>query len=562
MPPTRSVHVAAPPAHSILEQATWSVLRRIGLALTPEDNDFVHDLIPFVIDPEFLHRIPPLESLPSRNSVCMPVDGIRYQNVALDPVPVLSSVLAALLVAQENDVDVQFVDGQNVYGANVFERHEGRRLLRRAIGFLHDEMAADGTAFDIIAFESDGFLIARRRVPGAAPLEDKVRRIIARMTGAEVQAEEWPAIRDRLATFFVRAHGTVLAPAAVCQESKHDLELLLTQREIEARGTLEERRARLQGRSEGLSSLLEAIARRPVHDQEIVIALVEYRMYDPVLQTVTERLDERTCRVTAFRAPGELLARVRHRSIVCFHVEVMSLLKSINEHPLGGYLAGNEALRAIYVLLATTLQRVLRTSGVEHEYDIYTLRRWGDFYVALDRDVVDACDIRGAIEDAFAMARYIVIEKRETNAETPYAATLLATAPAAAPSRIVVPLIPVVSRDAELSDDLLSMPIEQPGHHKRSAIDKRLYSTTVPDLDVAFLADWTLNACDPNRGIPRLVDLLQASDDDVQELSQHYERYVNRRGKTQSRIRREDRVIRSFRIRLKQLIVQASGSAS
>ncbi len=562
MPPTRSVHVAAPPADRILEHTTWRVLRRVGLDLTPEDSDLVRELIPFVIDPEFLYTIPPLESLPPRDRVGMPFDAIRYQNLPLDPVPVLTSALAPLLVSQEADIDAQFVDGQNVYGANRFERHEGRRLLRRAVGFLHDEMSADGAAFDIIAFESDGFLIARRRVPGAVPLEEVVRRIIARMTGAEVDAAEWPPIRDRLATFFVRAHGAVLAPAAVFQESKHDLDFLLTQREIQARGTLEERRGRLQGRADGLSSLLAQIARRPAREQEIVLALVEYRMYDPVLQGVTERLDERTYRVTAFRSPAELLARVRHRSIVCFHVEVVSLLKSINEHPLGGYLAGNEALRAIYALLATTIQRALRTSGVVHRYDIYTVRRWGDFYVTLDRDVVEACDIRGAIEDAFAFARYVVIEKREPNVETPYAATLVTAAPSAAPSRIVMPLIPVVTRGATLSDDLLSMPIEQPGHHKRSAIDKRLDSTTTPDLDVSFLADWTLNACDPNRGIPRLVDLMQASDDDVQELSLYYEPYVNRRGKTHSRIRREDRVIRAFRIRLKQLIAQASGSAS
>ena len=75
-----------------------------------------------------------------------------------------------------------------------------------------------------------------------------MRRVIARMTGAEVDAAEWSGIRDRLATFFARAHGAVLAPAAVFQESKHDLDLLLSQRDIEARGTLEERRARLQGR--------------------------------------------------------------------------------------------------------------------------------------------------------------------------------------------------------------------------------------------------------------------------------------------------------------------------
>ena len=64
MPPTRSVHVAAPPADRILEHTTWSVLRRIGLDLTPEDSDLVRNLIPFVIDPEFLYTIPPLESLP------------------------------------------------------------------------------------------------------------------------------------------------------------------------------------------------------------------------------------------------------------------------------------------------------------------------------------------------------------------------------------------------------------------------------------------------------------------------------------------------------------------
>ena len=166
------------------------------------------------------------------------------------------------------------------------------------------------------------------------------------------------------------------------------------------------------------------------------------------------------------------------------------------------------------------------------------MRRWGDFYFALDRDIVDACDICRAIEDAFATARYVAIDKRGPDQETPYSAALLPTAPPGAPSRIVTPLIPVVTGDAQLSDDLLSMPIEQPGRHKLWAIDKRLDGPTVSDLDVAFLADWTFNACDPNRGIPRLVGLMQATEEDVLELSQHYERYVNRRGKTLCRIRR------------------------
>lgn len=553
-------------ADHVLEHKTSTVLRRIGLNIQPEDRHLVRQLIPFVIDPESLHTIPPLSSVPTEYTVCpcragardsfnrAPFDDLRYQNLALQPVPVLASSLAHFLVFRARDIEVEFIDGHNVYGANSFERHEGRRLLRRAIGYVHDEMVKGGDAFDIIAYESDGFLISTRRTPGAAPLKDRLRHIIARMNGDEVDLGAQAATRDRLATFYKHALGDVLAPATVSHESKDDLLIRLARQDFDEHSTIEDRFARLQARYESLSSLIKTIAERTRQEQGIVLTLLEYRMYDPVLEPATHDLGGLAYRVCVFRDPGELLKRVRNRPATFYHLELVSLLKAVNEHPLGGVLAGNEVLRVVYVFLITTLQQLLQKMGVDPAYELHAWRRWGDFFFCLDKGMVGAWDVSGALEDAFARAKYVAIERNGCHDETRYSVALTETCPPPDGSRILMPLITAVSTDIQLSEDILSMPIEQPGPNKLRAISKRLNDTAVPDLDIAFLADWPLNACDPNRGIPRLVNLLHATHEDIGELAQNYESYVNRKGNTSYRIRREAPAIHGFKRKLRDIV--------
>jgi hypothetical protein len=544
---------AADPYRTLVDTAS-RVLRRIGLDIGPDDGGLVRDLIPFVIDPESLHTIPPLESVPAQ--YLQSVAGIRYHNVPLPPVPVLAPSLAHFLVFGERHLEAEFIDGQNVYGANVFGHGEGRRLLRRAVSCLCDELAAERADFDIIAYECDGFLIASPRRPGGPPLAQAVQRIIAVMSSDAVDAGA-RAVRDRLATFYRQAHGDVLAPATVSHQSRDDLSVLLAQRDIGTHGTTAQRFERLQALYRRLFPLIEAIGRRPLREQDIVLTLMEHRMYDPVLQGLADDLGRRGCRVRAFREPAELLACAADRPMTFVRLELVSLLKSINEHPLGGFLAGNEALRGIYSLLVTTLCQVLRDAGVDPAHELPTFRRWGDFYVGLDRQIADACDVCTTIDEAFARAKYVAIQRDGQPGATPYSASMLPTPPPPAASEIVVPLIPVVTADAQVCEDLLSMPIEQPGPHKLRAIEKRLSNPAVPGLDVAFLADWTLNACDANRGIPRLVGLLQATDEDIAGLARHYESYVNRKGKTHYRVRREARALQGVLITLRQLIARS-----
>jgi hypothetical protein len=571
MPFIESPYATAGETHANLEHKTASVLRRLGFDIGLNDRSLVQHLIPFVIDPESLRTVPPLESVPTRYFVRpeapyegsydhfqqTPTDYIRYRNIALEPVPVLAPPLAHLLLFHEREIETEFIDGHHVYGANLFGHHEGRRLLRRAIGYLYDELSRKNGEFDVIAFESDGFLIAKRRAPGDAPLRDQLRGIIARMNGGAADPRTRRAIRDRLATFYRQAAGDVLAPATVAHETRSDLASLLAEREVETRGTTGERFARLQERYRGLSTLIAAISGRPPREQEIVLTLVEHRMYDYVLQRLTHDLSQRGYRVRALREPGELIANARDRSVVFFRLELVSLLKSINEHPLGGFPGGNEALRSIYTLLVTTLQRMLRSIHVDPAYEIHTFRRWGDFYFGLDRDIVEACDVVGTIDDAFASARYVVIDNQQQDGSTPYSVTLLATPSPPAASQIVVPLIPVLTADVEVADDILSMPIEQPGLHKLWAIEKRLDSRSVTDLDIAFLADWTLNACDPSRGIPRLVRLLHATHEDIDELARHYYSHVNRKGKLRYTLRRDARAVQGVAVKLRQLIARS-----
>ena len=353
--------MAANPSRTLAETAA-SVLRRIGLDLGPDDHGLVRDLIPFVIDRESLHTIPPLESVPSRYRAS--AAHLHYRNVALPPVPVLAPALAHFLVFGQRDIEAAFVDGQNVYGANLFGHCEGRRLLRRAVGYLHDELAAQGAEFDIIAYESDGFLIASRRPTGAAPLEAQVRSVIAGMSGDGVDAAA-RAVRDRLATFYRQAPGDLLAPATVSHQLRDDLPILLAQRDLGAHGTTAQRFERLRTLYRWLAPLIDVVSRRPAREQDVVLTLIEHRMYDPVLQGLADDLGVRGCRVRAFGEPAELLACSRDWPMTFFRLEVVSLLKSINEHPLGGFLAGNEALRAIFSLLVTTVQQVRLDAGTD-----------------------------------------------------------------------------------------------------------------------------------------------------------------------------------------------------
>ena len=86
------------------------------------------------------------------------------------------------------------------------------------------------------------------------------------------------------------------------------------------------------------------------------------------------------------------------------------------------------------------------------------------------------------------------------------------------------------------------------------AIERRVAGGHVPDVDIVFIADWILNACDATRGVPRLVNLLNATDGDIECLARHYESYVSRKGRRRYRIRRESQAVRGFENRLSEMI--------
>ena len=533
MPTAPRPHVTAPEARLVLERVTASALRRIGFDIGADDGDLVRDLVPFVIDPESLHAIPPLDAVPAHYVPSF--DDLHYRNVALPPVPVLAPPFAHFLAHGARDSDTVVIDGRNVYGANLFGHAEGRRLLRRALGFMHDELAGQGHEFDMIAHGSDAFLIVRRTQAGA-PLQQQVQHIIARMTGDGLTADDARAVRDRLATFHRHATGDVLAPATVSLQPVDDLPALLAERDVGAAGTTEERFERVRSLYAPLAPLVAAALRRPPAERDIVLTLLEHRLFDRVLERLTDRLTAGGCPVRVFREPGELLDAARARSGTCLHLEVMSVLMAINEHPRGGYLAGNEVLRAIFVFLASTVQRLSNGAGARSDHPTATCRRWADFYVCLDRthDAHVAC---ATITRAFAQAKYVVIECGAGPTIASCTASLHATALPPDASRIVVPLIPVVSADVVMSDDFLSMPIDPPGQAKRSALERRLNDPQLTDLDVAFLANWTLNAHDTSRGIPRLVGWLGATAADIVELSRHYEVDADRKGRPAYRLK-------------------------
>jgi hypothetical protein len=549
------------PEH-LLELTTAAVLERIGLRLNESDAAFVRSLVPFVIDPESLYAIPPLASLPSEYTVHPAMgdpasgspDVLSYQNIPLQPVPVLAPALTHLLIGRGEDLEVEFIDGDNVYGANVFERHEGRRLLRRAISYVYRELDGDGVEFHIIVHEADGFLIVRRRQRGGESLRNRLRHIIASMRGKAGDDDEDARTRARLATFYRQARTALLAPATVSYESRDDRSLRIGRSDIYPGRTLDERFARLESAFPHLTPLVASARHRPLHEQPAALTLMEHRMYDAVLQTLADELGNGGCHVRAFKHPGELLRHLENRPVTFHRLELVSLLKSINEHPSGGFLAGNEVLRAIFKVLVQALQDERLWSAQRGHAEICAFRRWSDFFFAVDETRARERDVRNVIEAAFGGFKYVVVEAADED-ESPYRVTLSDACPPCRCGRLVMPLIPTVTRERHLSADMFSMPIEEPGR-KLLTIAQRLAAKTVADVDVLFLADWTLNACDPKRGVPRLVDLVGATDDDIQALTPHYESFVNRKGCRQHRLRRDAAVIAEFREKLAALVAR------
>jgi hypothetical protein len=549
---------------AVLERQTSKVLRRIGLETASDDRDLVRALMPFVIHREFLHTVPPLASVPRdyvvlsepnnpSGSASESSQELLYRNVPLPPAPVSAPALAPFLVRLGHDPELAFVDGHNVYGANRFERDEGTRLLRRVVGYLHDELAADGDDFDIISYEADGFLILRQRRPGRVPLEARLRQIIARMSGPDDGVHTRDSTRARLATFYRYARTTVLAPATVAYEPRDDLSTRLSPREIYPDRTLEERLARLQEMHDPPSSLLSAIRHRPPREQAIVLNLIEHGLYDPVLERLADRLSSAGCRVRAFSDPGHLLRVVSRQSMSVYRLELLSLLKAVNEHPAGGFAAGDEALRSVYRALVTALQRALRDAHADPSDEVCTFRRWGEFYFGVNGGLDRREDVAARVERAFESAPYMRIRCHGRPGRSPYTVALLDRWPSPARSEIVVPLMATVTLETRLSGDMFSTAIEEDGRKTR-AIEKRLARGRVPAIDIMFIADWVLNACDRTRGIPRLVNLLDATDADIQYLARYYESCVSRKGRRQYRIRRERRAVRGFETRLNEMI--------
>lgn len=540
------------PGHA-LEETAARALRRIGVGSAGRDGDLARQLLPFVIDAESLHTIPPLDVVPEHYVATR--DDIGYRNVALPPVPVLAPPLAHFLVHGRPDAETVFLDGHNVYGANLFGQQEGRRLLRRAIGFVHEELARQDGEFDIVSHEADGFLVSRARAAGRPSLREQVEAIVERMAGEGVDDDAGRAIRARLATFHRNAAGDVLAPASFTHQPCHDLDQVLATCDLGAHGGADERLARLGTLYPALGPLVDAVAALSPRERSIVLTLLEHRMYDPVLHGLAEALSTPECPLRAVGSPGELGRRAMERGATVVRLEALSVLKAINEHPHGGFLAGNAALRAVFRWLVTTLQRIHPAAQAGTRAPLLVFRRWGDFYFCLDRPAAAVDAACAAFEAAAETARYLVIA--ETLRASP-AAWLQAALPSGGAAQVVVPFMPVVAFDAPISDDILGMPVDPPAHAKRRAIAARLGAAgPAPDLDVAFLADWTVNACDPNRGIPRLMGLLHATAAEVANLAQYYEPYVSRKGKTRFRIRPRAGNLRHVADTLRGLLARA-----
>jgi hypothetical protein len=502
-----------------------------GGALNPETAKLIDAMIPFMFDHGSRKVLPAVVPLPTPDEIA--IEGLRYINEELPPIPVLSSAVLPYIIGA--DKRLVSIDGTGVYSHNEISGLEADRALRRLLTTLVD--AHTKTNSEVVArFSGDLFVIVSQD-EGQESILPQVRRHLESIESGRNFAWE----RNFLASFRRGENGQIVLDIA----RMHVSDPQITKQQIERpkpNESLTKRISRLKANHPELDNLIKLIQAEPLGSRGVLLGIVESSLYDRLLQGVAEKNSTDDFRVRVFTDSEDFTEHLTKNNIKLGKLDIASVLKTANGEPGFGEKAGDALLICVFEMMVNQIK--VKFPDIN---EVSVMRRWGDYFFADNLENLQS--IGKELLMRFKRTPYAVIRPKPGKTEE-FTVKFVDRPPEVQPGEkmLIIPLMPMFAVDREIN----IVPID-PGTDKATAVmmkdlNDRQMGTRMKVIDdslrhtrgriileflenataplVDFLLFKSFNPQDKKRGLPRLRGDWKASEDQIENLLQLQQQVV------------------------------------
>jgi len=478
-------------------------------------------LTPFVLDPGSIY---PLEGL---NSEIYPKkfknpSKLSYQNDKLAAQPALSTVAGSMMI--DNNKEVWWIDGKNMYGANeVSEKSNlvGDRMLRRLAELFFSKIKN----IELTRYQGDGFLISSDKNIGN--LEEEIRKI-------QEQIKTDPGLRNKLSAFF-KVDGNILLDIGDFNLKKETPSLIVERDRRNNLVDLNKRIHKLLEYHPEFKTLTDDLDKLSIDEGSKIIEILEKSVFDHVIQPVAEKLSDKKFKVLAYRDVYDMTEHFAGQEIDMLKIDVASLLKKINDTPGLGTDIGDEYLRVLFTKVVESIKNQnpdLKEIGI--------LRRWGDFFIPMEKG--KAKQIKERLEKIFNEEYwYLTIDGDKKNPNLNFISE-----DDKKKHKAIFPIIPIIGLQTNINlettngnndrkidfiaiqnnsrtvGEKMNNIDENIRHRRPKEIKKRMGDNRWTQIDWNYLAETMINPFNKKRGLPRLTNVFDASPKEIELLKFSY----------------------------------------
>lgn len=521
---------------------TYKVLRMLGINLEDSfeelsiDNErLVQRMMPFIIDRSCMAPLDGLNPFPKEFTKVD--ERFYYDNQPLYPVPVISSAVLPFFVKTGNFV-FSSVDGENIYSHNLVSHLEGDRALRRMLSYLRKKLFNCDFIRDnqkvIVRFKGDKFVIVSTKLPEDETnhLDNQIRQVIDSLKTENVNKEDI----GQLASFRINEEGILVLDLV----RMHQEDSEISERTVQAfkfKGDFNARQRKIIETYPEQSSLIEMIALRTTDEQEVLTGILEESLFDPRLQRVVDiynyllRRKSGNIRIRVFTEIDYMQNHISANQSGFLKLDLASSLKSVNSEIGFEEEAGDQFLTSLFNKI------IGRLSNLPRLKEINVVRRWGDFYFIDDKENYN--DIAIELLMMFRETPYAVIKKNREGSRKKFTISFVKEPPVDVDNSVyVLPLIPVIGLDEDIklqriesgtdfiTADYMRHANEVTFSTRMKVVDREIAVLRLRAIgerlermnpfDIEFILFKMFNPADVKRGLARLKNLLNATNEDIQ----------------------------------------------
>lgn len=520
---------------------SYKAMRMMGIKmetdfseLSAENKKLTQMMMPFLIDHGCMGRLEGLNPVPEKFVKAR--EDLVYDNRPLDPIPVMSDAVVPFIV-KNNELAFTSIDGEGIYSHNEVSNLEADRAIRRMLIRLKNDptLSSGDTVNDaVIRFKGDHFIIARRKFRNdeQGALERDVERVSESLDLRTLPEEE----AHKLTSFRIDQNGRTLLDIVRMYRD----EAVINDETIKPRethGKLQNRLNKISELHPELKTLTAMIESRQPDEQSTLIGILEESLFDPRLQEVADKYKKKGLNVHVYKDMADMQNHIIEDESGFAKVDLASSLKSINSEKGFSEDAGDAFLTAIYDRMIGQLKQ-----EIPNLTDVTTMRRSGDFYFIEEK--MSCGDMANAFLKMFHEAPYAIIRKNtRANAKNKFTVSFVKTPPEYMDDNsYILPLMPIVGVDHDIrlqkidpgteipTADAIRVANEMTFSSRVKVMDEevrnmrpRLMSERLDKLraaDIEFMLFKMMNPTDHKRGLLRLRKLLNATDQDIKDMTE------------------------------------------